>query len=225
MISAFARAIAQLPEPSFRKVFLKSFVITVIVMIVIGLIVGAGVDYLRVSFASWMPSFVSSVLGSAAFAVSLWLFSPAVATVVITTFFMGEILEAVEREHYPHDNPGQDLPIGQEIYVGLRFLVVIVVLNLIMLIPYLALALVLGIGFLVYWLLNGYLMGREYFEAVAHRYLDIKTAKALRRRERGRILFAGAVIAFMFTIPIVNFFAPIIAPVAMIHIYKGLRAA
>lgn len=224
MISAFAKAIAQLPEPSFRKVFIKSFIITVIVMVVIGVVVGGGVDYLRVSFASWLPGAVSGILGSAAFAVSIWLFSPAVATVVITTFFMGEIMEAVEREHYPHDVPGKDLPIGHEIYVALRFLAVILLLNLVMLIPYLVLALVLGLGFIVYWLLNGYLLGREYFEAVAHRYTDIKTTKALRRRERGRILFAGAAIAFMFTIPIVNFFAPIIAPVAMVHIFKGLRA-
>ena len=93
-----------------------------------------------------------------------------------------------------------------------------------MLVPYVFLALLFGIWFFVYFALNGYLMGREYFEAVAHRYSDIASAKALRRRERGRILVAGIVIAVLFTIPIVNFFAPIIAPVAMIHIFKGLRA-
>jgi len=98
------------------------------------------------------------------------------------------------------------------------------VLNLVMLGPNLVLALVFGIGFLVYFALNGYLMGREYFEAVAHRYSDIASAKAIRRRARGQVFFAGAIVAFLFTIPIVNFFAPIIAPVAMVHIFKGLRA-
>ena len=67
--------------------------------------------------------------------------------------------------------------------------------------------------------------GENCFEAVAHRYSDIESTKALRRRARGRIFFAGAIVAVLFTIPIVNFFAPIIAPVAMIHIFKGLRAA
>jgi uncharacterized protein involved in cysteine biosynthesis len=144
---------------------------------------------------------------------------------VITTFFMGEILEAVEKEHYPQDGPRQDLPIGREIYVALRFLAIMIVLNLAMLVPYLVLALVFGIGFLAYFALNGYLMGRKYLEAVAHRYSDIASAKELRRRARGRFFFAGATVAFLFTIPVVNFFAPIIEPVAMIHIFKELRAA
>ncbi len=224
MISAFARAIAQLPEPAFRTVFLKSFVITLIVIVLVGFLAGAGIEYLWTTFDLWGSGVVSGAGGTVIFILSLWLFSPAVATMVITTFFMGEILEAVEKEHYPHDTPGEDLPIMQEIYVGIRFLVVMIVLNLVMLVPYILLALI-GIGFFVYWALNGYLMGREYFEAVAHRYTDINAAKALRRRERGRILIAGAFIAFLFTIPIVNFFAPIIAPVAMIHIFKGLRVA
>ena len=159
------------------------------------------------------------------FVIALWLFSPAFATVVITIFFMGEILEAVEKQHYPHDLPGQDLPISQEVYVALRFLAIMIVLNLVMLVPYLVLALVFGIGFLAYFVLNGYLIGREYFEAVAYRYSDIASAKEMQQRARVRIFLAGATVAFLFTIPVVNFFAPIIAPVAMIHIFKGLRAA
>jgi CysZ protein len=225
IISAFAKAIAQLPEPSFRKVFLKSFVVTLAAFILVGALAGAAVEYLWSTYDLWFSGWISGAAGTMTFVIALWLFSPAVATVVITTFFMGEILEAVEKEHYPHDVPGQDLPIGQEIYVALRFLAVMIVLNLVMLVPYLVLALVFGIGFLAYFALNGYLMGREYFEAVAHRYSDIASAKELRRRARGRIFFAGATVAFLFTIPVVNFFAPIIAPVAMIHIFKGLRAA
>jgi CysZ protein len=220
MISAFAKAIAQLPEPSFRKVFLKSFIVTLAVFILVGALSGAAVEYLWSTYDLWFSGRVSGAAGTMTFVIALWLFSPAAATVVITTFFMGEILEAVEKKHYPHDIPGQDLPIGREIYVALRFLAVMVVLNFVM-----VLALVFGIGFLAYFALNGYLMGREYFEAVAHRYSDIASAKELRRRARGRIFFAGATVAFLFTIPVVNFFAPIIAPVAMIHIFKGLREA
>ena len=225
MISAFAKAIAQLPEPSFRKVFLKSFIVTLAVFMLVGALSGAAVEYLWSTYDLWFSGRVSGAAGTMTFVIALWLFSPAAATVVITTFFMGEILEAVEKKHYPHDIPGQDLPIGREIYVALRFLAVMIVLNFVMLVPYLVLALVFGIGFLAHFALNGYLMGREYFEAVAHRYSDIASAKELRRRARGRIFFAGATVAFLFTIPVVNFFAPIIEPVAMIHIFKELRAA
>ena len=179
MISAFAKAIAQLPEPSFRKVFVKSFIVTLVVIVLVGALAAAGVEYLWTTYDLWFSGWISGAAGTVTFVIALWLFSPAVATVVITTFFMGEILEAVEKEHYPHDVPGQDLPIGQEIYVALRFLAVMIVLNLVMLVPYLVLALVFGIGFLVYFALNGYLMSSEYFEAVAHRYSDIASTKEL----------------------------------------------
>lgn len=225
MISAFAKAIAQLAEPSFRKVFLKSFIVTLAVFILVGALAGAAVEYLWATYDLWFSGWISGAAGTMTFIIALWLFSPAFATVVITTFFMGEILEAVEKQHYPHDLPGQDLPISQEVYVALRFLAVMIVLNLVMLVPYLVLALVFGIGFLAYFVLNGYLIGREYFEAVAYRYSDIASAKEMRQRARARIFLAGAAVAFLFTIPVVNFFAPIIAPVAMIHIFKGLRAA
>jgi CysZ protein len=225
MISAFAKAIAQLTEPSFRKVLLKSFIVTLAVFIVVGALAGAAVENLWSTYDLWFSGWVSGAAGTMTFVIALWLFSPAVATVVVTTFFMGEILEAVEKEHYPHDVPGQDLPIGQEIYAALRFLAVTIVLNLVMLVPYLALALVFGIGFLAYFALNGYLMGREYFDAVAHRYSDIASAKEFRRHARGRIYFAGATVAFLFNIPVVKFFAPIIAPVAMIQVFKGHPAA
>lgn len=224
MISAFAKAIAQLPEPSFRKVFLKSFIVTLAVFILVGALAGAAVEYLWATYDLWFSGWISGAAGTMTFVIALWLFSPAFATVVITKLFMGEILEAVEKHHYPHDLPGQDPPISQEVYVALRFLAIMVVLNLVMLVPYLVLALVFGIGFLAYFVLNGYLIGREYFEAVAYRYSDIASAKKIRQRARGRIFFAGATVAFLFTIPVVNLFAPIIAPVAMIHIFKGLRA-
>lgn len=225
MISAFAKAIAQLLQPSFRRVFMKSFIVTLAVFILVGVLTGAVVEYLWSTYDLWFSGWISGATGTVTFVIAVWLFSPAAATVVITTFFMGEILEAVEKEHYPDDVPGQDLPVGQEIYFALRFLTVMIVLNLVMLVPYLVLALVFGIGFMAYFALNGYLIGREYFEAVAHRYSDIATAKEMRRRARGPIFFTGATVALLFTIPVVNFFAPIIAPVAMIHIFKGLRAA
>ena len=47
-------------------------------------------------------------------------------------------------------------------------------------------------------------------------------AAALAATAKGRIFFTGVIIAFFFTIPIVNFFAPLIGAAAMVHVFKSL---
>ena len=75
----------------------------------------------------------------------------------------------------------------------------------------------------MFYTLNGYLLGREYFELVAQRRLTAVEATALRRTRRARVFLAGAVIAFLFTVPLVNLITPIIATAFMLHIYEGMR--
>jgi uncharacterized protein involved in cysteine biosynthesis len=75
----------------------------------------------------------------------------------------------------------------------------------------------------VFYALNGYLFGREYYEIVALRRLDEKRAGDLRRRNSGRIFLAGVVIAFMLTVPLLNLIAPVIATAFMVHIFETIR--
>ena len=46
---------------------------------------------------------------------------------------------------------------------------------------------------------------------------------SLRRAYRGRVLFAGAVVAFLLTLPLVNLVMPIVATGFMRHVFEGLR--
>jgi len=61
-----------------------------------------------------------------------------------------------------------------------------------------------GINLFVFPGLNGYLFGREYFEVVALRRLDVEAARALRQRFDGRVFCGGVVMA--------GPFAPVVAP-------------
>jgi len=96
-------------------------------------------------------------------------------------------------------------------------------LNLAALPLYLVLMFVPPLNLFVFYLLNGYLLGREYFELVAARRLDMAAVKRFRRTYRGRVLLAGVVIAFLLTLPIVNLVMPIMATGAMLHVFEGLR--
>src|SRR5690606_4741546 len=71
--------------------------------------------------------------------------------------------------------------------------------------------------------LNGYLLGREYFEAVALRRLDEGRTRVLRRARGGQVFLAGVVIAVLMTVPLVNLVAPVIATAFMVHLFEGMR--
>src|SRR3546814_18267334 len=64
------------------------------------------------------------------------------------------------------------------------------ILNLLVLPLYLVLIWIPPLNLLLFYLLNGYLLGREYFEMVAVRRLDLAAAKRLRRAFRGQVILA-----------------------------------
>ena len=80
------------------------------------------------------------------------------------------------------------------------------------------------VNVLVFFLLNGYLVGREFFELVGLRRLASGPLKALRRAYRGRVLAAGIAIAALSTVPILNLLMPIIGAATMVHVFQGVRA-
>ena len=49
-------------------------------------------------------------------------------------------------------------------------------------------------------------------------------ARDLRHANRWRILWAGAGIAFLFTVPVLNLAAPVIGAAAMVHLVKDMAA-
>ena len=68
------------------------------------------------------------------------------------------------------------------------------------------------------------MLSREYYELVSLRQSDAGAAEMLRKANRQRLFLSGVVITFLFTIPIVNLFAPVIGVAAMAHIFRSLHA-
>ena len=88
----------------------------------------------------------------------------------------------------------------------------------------LPLVLFVGIGFLILFLVNAWLLGREYFELAAMRFYPPAEAKALRRRHAAYLFGAGMIIALSVSIPILNFATPVFAMTFMVHLHKRLMA-
>ncbi|HEX3500575.1 MAG TPA: EI24 domain-containing protein, partial [Stellaceae bacterium] len=95
-----------------------------------------------------------------------------------------------------------------------------IALNLLALPAYLLLP---GLNLVLFYALNGWLLGREYFELVALRRLDAGEVRLLWRAHRLRLVAGGAAIAFLLTLPLVNLAAPLIAALFMLHLVERLR--
>ena len=78
------------------------------------------------------------------------------------------------------------------------------------------------LNLVLYYILNGYLVSREYFELVALRRMEPPAASHMRKINKGRLLFAGIIITFLLTIPIVNLLTPVIATAFMVHVFHSL---
>jgi uncharacterized protein involved in cysteine biosynthesis len=134
-------------------------------------------------------------------------------------FFVERIAAAVEQTDYPGRGLPRNQPLVESVAVMLRLAGLTVALNILALPLYL---LVPGINLVLFLALNGYLLGRGYFEVVALRRLDAATVKALRSRFAGRIFTAGVAVAVLFTLPLVNLVAPVVAIVFMLHVFEAL---
>ena len=81
---------------------------------------------------------------------------------------------------------------------------------------------VAGLGLVIMFLANAYLLSREYFLLAAMRFRPPEEAKAMRRTHRTQIFLSGFLIAMFVSIPIVNLATPLFAMAMMVHMHKRL---
>ncbi|MEZ5669958.1 MAG: EI24 domain-containing protein [Alphaproteobacteria bacterium] len=167
--------------------------------------------------AGWLEWIVDTLGGLASVALLLILF-PALATMILG-MFLDSAASKVARRHYPWLPAGRDQPFGEMLAETVRFLAVMVVANLIALPVYLF---VPALNVVVFYALNGYLIGREYFELVAVRYLPGPEARRLRARNRIPIFLAGVLVTLGLSIPFLNLVVPLWATALMVHVTAGI---
>ena len=234
MFAALAKAFGQLSDPAFRRVLVRSVLAALVVFVAVWVAAWFGLSWAGEALSGWLAAqepggfwveVVGWVFGAAGvmgvLVASFFLF-PGVMLVALT-LMLDDIAQAVERRHYPELPPARAQPLGEAVLAALAFAVVMLLLNLLALPFYLLLLFVPPLNLFVFYLLNGYLLGREYFELVAARRFDAAGVRRLRRKYRGRVMLAGVVIAFLLTVPIVNLVTPIVAAGFMLHVFERLR--
>ena len=219
MPTALIRAALQLTDPPVRRVIWLSILATIGGFAGLAVGVSALLHLIHLTGIGWLDWLVDVLGGVGTLGVSYLLF-PAIVPAV-SSLFLDDVVVAVERRHYPGRASTSAQPMGEMILAALRFLVVSAALNLLVLPLYL----IPGANLALFLALNGYLLGRQYYEQVAGRHLGLGALTALRRDHRPRLFLAGVVICGLAAIPVVNLLAPVIATAFMVHIFHRLRAS
>ncbi|MCB8838034.1 sulfate transporter family protein [Aurantimonas sp. VKM B-3413] len=226
MILASARlALADILSPPFRAVLWKTLGLTLLVLIGLWFGVEWGFEWLAVPFLAnlfpespnWLMEAGTLAGWAAGLALAILLaFLIAPISALIAGLFQDDVAEIVEREAYPGAPRGRAMPFFAGMVLSLKFLGVVILGNLLAF----ALLLVPGVNFAAFFLVNGYLLGREYFEFAAMRYRGETEAKALRIRYGTTVFLAGLVIAAFLAVPILNLLTPLFAASLMVHLHQ-----
>src|SRR5271165_2745048 len=214
MLADAFESFAQILSPPFRQVMWKSLGLTTAILV----LAGVGLDRLALSLVHVGPGWLSAVL-SVVVALGLiagMLFLAAPTVLLVATFFLDDIAAIVERDIDPDGAPGRPLPLAASVATGLLFAMLSILINIVAIV----LTLFTGVGFVSFFLLNGYLLGREYFELAAMRHMPRSQAAALRLRNWWQVYLAGIVISGIVAVPVLNLLTPLFATAFMTRLYK-----
>jgi CysZ protein len=219
------RALGQLGDPRFLRLLLRSLAITVAALAILSWVVVAGLGWILPETVNlpWIGQvgFLDDVASWAAIGamllLSVVLMVPVAAAVV--GFFLDEVAAAVETRSYPALPPARAQTLAAQVGDSLRFFALVVGVNLVALVIYLGVA---PLAPFVFWAVNGFLLGREYFQLVALRRLAPDAATALRRRHSWRIWLAGTAMAVPLSVPLLNLVVPIVGVAVFTHQFHRL---
>tara|TARA_B100000686_G_C16777872_1_gene969771 strand:+ start:1596 stop:2339 length:744 start_codon:yes stop_codon:yes gene_type:complete len=219
IIAAFLWGFRQLSDPAFRGVMVRSVLLSIVVFAALAVFIWWVLDGwgLFDGLVGWLFDFVSWSL----YVIITWALFPTIVTLFVA-IFLDDIVDAVLRHHYQDEPLPDRLGLWGALVIASRFTVLLVLLNLGALFLYIFFLWVPFINVFIFYGLNGYLLSREYFDLVALRHYDDGQAARLRRKNAGKLFLAGIAIAFLLTIPIVNWIAPLVGIAAMVHVFKGL---
>jgi uncharacterized protein involved in cysteine biosynthesis len=231
MFSDASKALAEMLTRPFRGVLLKSvgLAILLLVMLAVGLhrlfgwLATQGAGYLEGATGPTLEAPLHVLLWVLAIAAGFGLAAGAIfimpaVTAFVASFFSDEIAAEVEHVHYPADPPGVPVPLWTAGIEGIKTALLALLVYLIA-VPFLLFA---GLGFLIFFVANTFLLGREYFLLAAMRFHSVDDAKRLRTTHHGTVMLAGAFIAAFVSIPIVNLATPLFGVAFMTHVHKRI---
>lgn len=226
MIRDVSLALAQLPDRRFQRVLRRGVGLALLLLAfssaaLLWLLTWALPDSFSLPWVGeigWLDDLAGWAAVPALLVLSAFLMIPVASA--MTSLFLEEVAEAVEDRHYPGLPPANPVPLGESLKDAASAFGVVLGANLVALIAYVLLA---PLAPVIFVLLNGFLLGREYFQVAALRREGPEGASRLRRRHTGRIWLLGCLMALPLAIPVVNLLVPTLGAAAFTHLYHRVR--
>ena len=226
ILSSFLAALGQWTDARFRRVVLLGVALTLALLIAVYALMLVAIQWLvpetttlpllgPVGGLDTLLSFGSILLMLLA---SVFLMVPVASA--FTGLFLEDVVDAVEDRHFPTLPDARPQRLSEALIGAVNFFGIALAANLI------ALFLWPFAGPLVpvlFWSVNGYLLGREYFTLVAQRRIGRDEAKALWRANKARIWGAGVLMAAPLSIPLVNLLIPVFGVATFTHLFHRLN--
>lgn len=209
MFSALRLSFAGLTDSYFWKILALSLLICASLFTLSATNIYLGITSLGLAETWWFGWLFEWLGVGAAFVLGYFLLP--LTFPLVTLLFAGKIIHHLEHVHYPGRCAGFSPPFHQELLSSLRFVLVALLINV--------------VAFPFYWIpgiyyiVNGYLLGREYFEMIGLRYMTAQETNRLCKTMFWRIWLAGMIIALLFTVPFLNLLAPILAIIFIAHVW------
>ncbi|AAV94239.1 membrane protein, putative [Ruegeria pomeroyi DSS-3] len=226
IINAFLAALGQIGDPRFRKVLGLGVGLTLALLVavyalflwLIQTLVGPEVTLPVLGEVTWVGGLLS--VSSLIFMLVLSVFLMVPVASAITSMFLDEVAQAVEDRHYPHLPAVAKVPFGEALKDTVNFLGVLIAANLAAFVLY---AMFAPFALFIFWGLNGFLLGREYFTLAAMRRVGRAEARRLRSKHLMTIWAAGALMAIPLSVPLVNLLIPILGAATFTHIFHAVN--
>ena len=225
VLSSFFAALGQLGDRRFRKVLFLGIALTLALLIaataglvvLVQSLVTDEVGLPLIGQVTWLDDILSASSVLLMLVLSIFLMIPVASA--ITSMFLDTVADAVEAVHYPGLPPATPVPFGDAVRDTVNFLGVLLLANILAIVLYLIFS---PAALFIFWGLNGFLLGREYFTLAAIRRVGRARAKELRKRHAGTIWLGGTLMAIPLSVPILNLVIPILGAATFTHIYHRL---
>ncbi|WP_155774057.1 EI24 domain-containing protein [Rhodovulum sp. MB263] len=225
ILTAFLKTLGQIGDRAFRRVLLLGIGLSVlllaaiyaVIFFLIGWLVPDSLTLPWIGEITWVDNILSGASFLLMIVMSVFLMVPVASA--FTGIFLDDVAEAVEMRHYPDLPPATPIPVLDQIRDSLGFLGVLLGVNLVALVLYFFVG---PFAPFLFWAVNGFLLGREYFQMAATRRLGRQGARDLRRRHGATIFLAGLLMAVPLSLPLVNLVIPILGAAVFTHLVNRL---
>ena len=225
ILNASFRALGQLGDPRFRRVLGIGILLTIVLLIAatacvlwfVGWLTGDMTSLPLIGEVTWLSDLFS--WGSVLLMMILSIFLMLPVASAITSFMLDDVAQAVEDKHYPNLPKVGRVPLSDALRDTLNFLGLLIGANLLALVLYVILPFA---SIFIFWGVNGFLLGREYFTLAAMRRVGRAEAKVLHKRHRAQVWLAGVLMAIPLSVPILNLIVPIVGAATFTNLYHML---